>query len=338
MSGKAGRGGCGPNSTRDARTALTDSVKSMFAWLGPKAARMTCYEVLMEHYSKFATITPVTLRRYACEIRRWERLTGSPKLYEISQEHFWTFRQAALNEGLLPSSIEGSTKVAKIILRFAKDSGWIKSLPNFGKPLRVDSPPADPATLDEIEALYRIADHASRPASGDVSPADWWRTFLVLELWTGLRIGDMLFNLKWENVEADRIMFRANKTSRLHIFPRCPVVDAHLRLVEDWHDTLVIGTIRQSTAQQVRDEMRFLCEEAGLRTITPHQLRDACVTNWLIAGESAGRIIHGAGLTIAERHYAGKLQLLTEASTRFRWPPSMLAMALPVALYDSEAS
>ncbi|MCA9111509.1 MAG: hypothetical protein KDA52_16270, partial [Planctomycetaceae bacterium] len=318
MSNKPGRGGVGPNRTRDQRTSLTDGIKSMFSWIGPKAARMTVYEVLLQHYIQFTNVRPQTAKRYKCEVRRWERLAGSPKLFEINADHFLRFREAALAEDLKPSSLEGSLKIVKAVLRFAKDSGWIDSLPRWGKPLTIETPPADPATLDEIEALYRIADNAFRPARGSVSPADWWRAFLCLELWTGLRVSDAIMRFSWENVEADKIMFRASKTGRMHIFPRCPIVDAHLKLVADWDPDLVVGNPGPRMVTTVRDEMKWLCGQAGIRELTPKALREACVTNWLIAGESAGRIIHGTGLTIAERHYAGRLQILTEASQRFQ--------------------
>ncbi|MBX3438025.1 MAG: hypothetical protein KF861_11085, partial [Planctomycetaceae bacterium] len=203
MSGKPDTHGRMGGITKDARDKLLSGVKEMFAWLGPKAARMTVMEVFEKHYLAFASPSPVTRRRYYCELRRFERLADSPRLCDLNHETFRRFRERAMAEELSASSIEGSMTVVKAVTRFARDAGWIKSVPQFGKPIRIDAPIPNPATLEEIELLYRFADHASRPAKGKVAPADWWRCFLCLELWTGFRVSDVASRFAWEHVRED---------------------------------------------------------------------------------------------------------------------------------------
>lgn len=277
----------------------------------------TLTETLEQHYLPYARVAPATVDRYRCELRRWIRFVGDMQLHRVTEEHFAAFRNACLARRLSNSSTEGSVKIVKALLRFAKDRGWIKSLPIFGKPLPLEEPEPEPATIEELSRLYRAADVARFPARGSVSPAAWMRAFIALEYWTGIRGQDLISRFAWQHVREDHIRFRASKTAKRHTFPLCDVVVQHLRLVHGMDERHVFDT---QSLQRVNAELERMCDSAGIRKLTTGHIREACFTQWTLAGETAGKLVHGCGLPrVFRRHYLGRLQILNDAAERFAW-------------------
>lgn len=295
-------------------------IKSIFRMFAPK---ITLREILETHYQGYSRVSLATFRRYRCELGRWERICGDLPVNRIEPEHFVQFRDTCTAEGLAPSSIEGSVKVVKILLRYAKDRGWLTSLPVWGKPLPIEEPDVSPATLSELSKLYDASDVAERIGKRLVPPSDAMRAFLVLEYWTGIRGQNLVADLAWEDVKTDCIRFRQSKTGKKHIFPMHPIVTRHLELIHGMDDDRVFGL---RSLQHVNWQLKRVCEAAGVRKLTTNHIREACFTQWTLADETAGKIVHGCGLpSVMQRHYLGRLRLLEAASGQFAWPAAMSA-------------
>ncbi len=283
--------------------------------------RITLRTILEQHYAGYSRVAPQTMRRYRCELGRWERVVGDLPVRRISPEHFTLFRDVCVERGLSHSSTEGSVKVVKLLLRYAKDRGWVNALPVFGKSLRIPEPEVLPATMKELSALYEGAQIAERIGKGIVPPCDAFRAFLVLEYWTGIRGQNLISDLAWEHVTQDCIRFQQSKTSKRHIFPLHPIVSHHLGMVHGMDERFVLGL---RSLQHVNYQLRRVCDHVGIRNLTSNHIREACFTSWMIADETAGKVIHGCGLpTVLQRHYIGRLQLLQSAAERFEWPAAM---------------
>lgn len=285
-------------------------------------SQITLRTILEQHYESYSRIKLATFRRYRCELGRWERVIGDLPARAIETEHFARFRDACEEQGLSNSSTEGSIKVVKILLRYAKDRGWIDALPIFGKALPIEEPEVEPATLKELSLLFEGADVAERIGKGIVPPRDAFRAFLILEYWTGIRGQNLVADLGWEHVRPDCIRFQQSKTSKRHIFPLHPIVTHALSLSHGMDDTHVLGL---SSLQAVNNQLKRVCEHVGVRKMTSNHIREACFTQWTIADETAGKIVHGCGLPkVMQRHYLGRLQLLQAAGDQFAWPSAML--------------
>lgn len=294
-------------------------LSSFAAVLGTHSLTLT--DLFERHYIAYSRIKTGTIIRYRSELRRWDRIVGPVPIHRLRTEHFIVFRDECSRRGLSNSSTEGSIKIVKSLLRYAKDRGWIKSLPIFGKPLPIEEPEPEPATLDELSRLYEAATACGYPGKGLVSPTAWMRAFLVLEYWTGIRGQNLCWDFGWRHVREDSIRFRQSKTGKRHTFPLHPIVTAHLRLVYGMDERRVFAV---RSLQRVNTELSRLCEAAGVRRMTTNNIREACFTQWTIAGETAGKLVHGCGLPrVLRRHYLGRLQVLEEAMPRFRWPEVM---------------
>lgn len=261
-------------------------------------ARQSVAEAYLDHYEAHARLRPGSVRRYRSELTR----------------------------GLKPDTIESTVKIVKAVLRYCRDRGWINRLPVWGKPLPSEPPEPDPAKLEELAALYSVRQHAKLFGSGLRSPADGFSAWLSLGLWTGLRLMDLSWNLERRHVLWDRgcVRFRASKTSKVHLFPISGPVEFHLRLAEQGAGDRLFG-IRNG--QQVERELTRLCEIAGIRRLTPQNIRQASVTEWDALG--VGHLIHGCGLRDGEkvprvmRHYLGVLRRLEAVADQFPWPDAM---------------
>lgn len=271
-------------------------------------------------YKVDARLRPASIRRYRSELNRLDRLLGPVPIPDFRVNHFDNFRNAALEAGLQPETIESSIKVAKAILRYARDRGIIKAIPLFGKPLRITAPEPEPATHDEIEALWSVFKLANYPGRGRLSPCDWWKAWSTIDFFTALRIEDSM-RLAKEHVRSDHIRFQASKTSAVHLFPLVsPVSDWTEELFKS-DSPLLFGRHRQNG---LRDEMARLCELAAIRRLTPKCFRQAGITAWVKADETAGKLVHGCGLPGVLHHYIGVVDVLRSALDRFVWPACML--------------
>lgn len=256
-------------------------------------------------------------------LNAWVRVTGSGALPDAAA--FVAYRSKALTAGLSPTTIEQTVQEIARLCRTAGASA------EAGKPLRRQFRCRPVPQLEAVAKLYSIADQCQFPAriieadGRRTTPtaelrADWLRGFLVLQVWTGFRIGDLL-RLTWDSVTADRIVWQASKTSKEHRLPMCGVVSEHLKKLEPKRPTIL--SVGPGSHHSLLDELARLSTIAGVETITPQALRRASVTTWATVSPEAGRIVHGTGLGVL-RHYYDCEQILRACSDRFPWPVSML--------------
>lgn len=299
----------------------------MFFKRQPLETKLTLLQVLDAHYAVYANLTKGSMRRYRCELNRLQRIVGPVPISGFDIETFTTFRTKCVASGLSNDSTEGSIKIAKAVLRYCKDRGWIGSLPHFGRSLRIAPPDPHPATVEEIEALWESARTAVYPGRGIISPCTWWRCWLTLDWYTGLRIEDSL-HLAASHIHADRIEYVAAKTGTIHRWPMCdPVRRAVSQLMANDLPTL-FGRFPQN---KLREVMTSMCEHAGIRRLTCKNVRQGCVQNWMKVDPTAGAYVHGCGLTHQVLgHYTGVLDILNEHLPKLQWPRQMMEAGVTV--------
>lgn len=294
-------------------------------------SRLSVVSVYHDSYEAHARLRPGSVKRYRCELNRWQRHVGDLAISSIETEHFELFRSACLRAGLKPDTIESTVKIVKAVLRYCRDRGWINRLPVFGKPLPSDPPEPEPVTTAEFNALMRAANHSTLFGSGLRSPAVGFQSWLAIGYWTGLRLMDLSCNLAPKHLRwADGcIKFRASKTGARHVFPITPIVEYHLRRAETGATPDSLFGVR--AGHLVDRELARLCLRAGIRKITAKHIRQASVTEWDRLG--CGHLVHGCGLSHGEkvprvmRHYLGVLRRLNAVADRFEWPEEMLPPA-----------
>lgn len=292
---------------------------------GTGARRLTAVVAYEKLYSKWATdLSPRTKKRYRYELERWSRLTGDPPIAEIGTSTFQEFRAASAEKGHKPATTESTLRVIRSVLRCAMAHGAIRTMPDRGRPRRIQAPEPHPPSNDELNRFLRSL-QGSRWPKTHVPPSVFWRCFVCLDLWTGLRREDAFWKLAWEHVHADRIEFRAGKTSKLHAWPMTPLVERHLRMMRP------IFKVPKSTpifnpgksGHSLQRELERICDAAEIRRLTVKGFRQASVTIWSAADSRAGEIIHGVGMPAVMNHYLDKLAILKAAADAVQMPDAL---------------
>lgn len=259
-----------------------------------------------------------TLRRMGYEVSRWMRLAGDDPVDRIDLPAITRFRAAAVRAELSPRSIESNVATVRLLIRNCRDLGLCESVPSAGRLLRRLAPAPQPATMDELRRLWDAAGAARWPkAAQRMTPCAWWRAWMALGFWTGLRLTDLTWRLALEHCGTDAIRFRATKTGCLHVYP----MTDHLRRIvrqAGAHSGTLLACPRSPT--RLRNHLHSLCDAACIRRLTPKNLRQASVTEWSKADSLAGEIVHGCGMPSVLRHYIDPLQILTAAAPRVAWP------------------
>ena len=273
--------------------------------------------MLLKHIATdFASeVAARTRQKWRHGLTRWERFGGLPSVEGVTVERLNAWRLAAAAAGLSARTIEDTISDVLTLCR------RVGRVVDRGRSLRQARSVRPVPTLDAIAKGYEAASTDQWPAAGNahearlaaVDGATWWRAWLAVAMWTGLRLGDML-RLEWSSVGDERIATTAGKTQTRHVYPMCEQVSRHLEPLRAVGLDLVFPFPKWS-APRVRRELARLDPTLG-----PQALRRCSITQWTLADPEAGRIVHGSGLTVVHRHYLDGERVLAKAGPAFEWP------------------
>ena len=235
-------------------------------------------------------------------------------------EHFGARRLA---QGVSIQTVRREVITLKAAVRAAWKSGALAQLFH----VKVPGPGAPRQRwLTEAEAHKLLA-----RADGEL------RTFLVLALCTGARLGAML-ELTWDRVDLRRgtIDFRTEGSPRRKtraVVPIAPPLRAELERVRPRR----AGRRRLLNRKEdsLRTQLHALAKACGIAPVTPHALRHTVAT-WLLSGPevdlvTTSRLLGHRSTLITEQVYAHilpqHLQGATQALGRLLEPPARRAKA-----------
>jgi integrase len=282
-----------------------------------------------EEFARFR-VKPSTMRTTKHRISEWVQRQGDgvPTVEQIEQ-----FRNQCLEQGLRPRTIES---VVDYVRRICEHSGH--PLP-LGKKLQIPKPRPDVPTTATIDSIYRKVAKANWPSRLNLSKrCDWWRAYLVVSCWCGLRIGDMAA-LTWEQVTADAVVVRADKTERFGrpelAVPMTRPLRRHLESIRGFYGDSVFGLT--SCWRQLRRELESMADAAGVKYVPPHGLRRYAINQWSAADSMAGRIIQGESLgTMA--HYLDVFRHLSRHAPNVEMPDAFYTSDELAKRHDAEQS
>lgn len=293
------------------------------------AIPQTLRVVYDQHYSQVGA-SRSTLANHRALLNRWERLTSNPDVREITHRSFEDYRAASIGAGLRPDSIESGVRFVRTVLNLAVRVGLREAMPWGGKRLRGRQEPKRVPSLADLGSLYEHVEAATWPRGLDRER--FWKAFLVVALWTSARLGDLL-RIRWDGITEDAVSFVAGKTLKSHILPRHPVIDRHLKLVENW-DVVRVLPVGKSNKQLLR-AFHEMSRAAETHPITPQAIRRLGVTCWQRARWGCGEIVQGSALQNSARYYVDVPPILRDAASAFRFPDQML---LPCELDSQRAA
>ena len=274
----------------------------------------------LQSYLKYAPdLAPRTVRRMGHDVNRFEVCFGTDlDIAGIGPEMFAEFRRWGLERPLSPTSIESNVSTILTILRHARRFKLLVELPDRGRSLRRPPPKIEQPTIDDIQKLYAVAHVAKWPRRIHVTPAIFWRAWIVVSYFTALRLSDML-RLDWSMLseEDGTLTVDAEKTGKRHEIPIHPVLFAHLKMMHGPLDRIFpVGT----SLNQLRRELRRMSEAAGVRYASPQMFRRLAATEWERARHGAGQYIQGSTLRNSSRFYIDTTELLRKALDDLRVP------------------
>ena len=273
---------------------------------------------LLRAYCAQNELRPDTQDKLRHRLNCWVR-HGGKQAAPLLGPHFDAFRAAALAAGLSRRTIEETVR----------DVGRIADAEDLGRSLRgwKSAGCREVPSIDVLSTAYQAADAAQWPNGPNmrtpslmrVDAADWWRAFLVFAFFTGLRLRD-LRTVTWS--EWDRGRWEASKTSKVHQFPECQIVDRHLQPLRVSGSARIFDVSKSQERLLRRELKRLSCD----RIDGSQAIRRCSITSWSIASPDAGRLIHGVDLGVI-RHYLDVRRVLAAALPRLQWPAAFLSEA-----------
>lgn len=252
-----------------------------------------------------------TRRKISYNTQRWLRFLDGSDFRVPTEDDLCAFRAWGLKRGLSASSIESTVRD---LLAVCRDAGHhVKP----GKRLSQPVPAPDVPTVEQVGAIYAHAHVAvwpcrsgngklSRPWWCRCTKEQWWQAWIVVASYWGLRHASME-QLTWEDIETGK--HRAPKTKKEHILIKPDFVSRHLENVRG----IPFPFGQNRSRAQLRRELKRMSQAAGVRRVTPQQLREFSITQWSLASSDAGRIMHGEGLAV-RRHYVPYRTVLESAA------------------------
>lgn len=261
--------------------------------------------------------------------RHWAKHAPLP---EFTAEAIEAYRSTALEKGYSPATIEPVVAAVRTIARHAGIE-----LP-VGQALTIPKPNPDVPRPDRVAAIYRSVRVAEWPQQ---LPKDkracWWRGFIVLACWTGLRLSD-LRRLDWSAVTPTAIVWRASKTRRHGrpslAIPIVPTVRRHLEMLRPLKTESVLGMT--TCHRQLRRELRRMASHAGVPAVLSQGFRRFAVHQWTTADSLAGKIVHGMSIGVME-HYLGVEDFLEKVAPSVQIPVEFLSSKEQLERANAEA-
>lgn len=255
---------------------------------------------------------------------RFVRLVGDKPIETITTADLEAFRSACSDLNYSPHGIESG--IGDLVsMNFAATGKRL----DRGQRLKIPRPQPNPATIDQISAVYTEA------------PA-WLRQHLAVAYWTCLRVFDSLTFLRSNpDPTSEVIRWTASKTGHNQSWPIPSWLRRHLAM----QVVRPVGCPRNHGKRVLRREIRAAAQRANVESFTPQQLRQRGLTEWSRANAMAASIVHGSGLGILN-HYVDPIAVLESAGPSVRLPAAFASDAereelasLPaiVSRLDSEA-
>jgi integrase len=169
-----------------------------------------------------------TIRFYQTSLDVFEKLARPKTLVSITSAVLEDFADQRLRDGLAPATVNRDLRHLKAALRWAVRRGLIASAPDFHG-LFVREPKKSPTVIPEEDFLRLVRAIESPDTDLRRRESPWWRMFLYVGYYLGLRRGESLA-LSWEDVRLDvrevRVQAHTSKGRKERILPlSAPMTD-----------------------------------------------------------------------------------------------------------------
>jgi integrase len=297
--------------------------------------QLTVREAFVRHYLPASQMRPNSVRRRRYAFNWWERFTSNPAVGYIDESVFHEVRTKGTEVALSAVTIEGIVSDVLLVLKFLAARKILPTAPFAGRRLKRRPQLKPTPSIGDLASAWAKADLARWPTyrwrrqcarngqfSGAIrvdAAANWWRAFLALAYFSGLRRNDLL-TLQWSEIQGGVIRRVMEKTGFAIEIPMHPCLRGHLDLLprEGPH---VLGYSK--SVKQIRRELAAMAIAAGVAPFTVQSLRRLSARQFDKARPGAGKIILGHQYRCADRFYLNPSDALEEALPNLAVPEGM---------------
>jgi integrase len=288
------------------------------------------WQAFTEEYLRHvrAVSRPQTASLYHDSLEAFARLMQPKSLRSITLKSLQDFAAARMRQ-VLPATVNKDIRSLRAALRWAKGREYVREVPNFSG-LLVREDQKDPVVIADgdiraiLSALERPDLHLTK------RPAAWWRVYVQLLLYCGMRRGEAL-GLTWERINFDSGDITVHRsTSKGRKDRTYPGALDLVNLLGEWRDAQdpmpgpndpVLPWVN-ATLRQMYVDWRRIVKAAGIpddRRYVPKNYRSTCATQLLEAGESTLVVKDWLGhstVQVTEKFYASTKEARRQAAAR----------------------
>jgi integrase len=167
-------------------------------------AEMTWEDFVKEFETKHAARKPATtLAMYKQCLKAFTETAKPKRLAKVTHGLLEDFANQRLKEGFASATVNKDLRHIRAALRWAKRRGYISEAPDF-KDVFIREDRKKPVIIPEEDFLAMVKALRKPDLSLKHRPADWWRVFLYVAYYLGLRRGEIL-GITWGQVALDAL-------------------------------------------------------------------------------------------------------------------------------------
>jgi integrase len=167
-------------------------------------AKMTWEDFVKEFETKHAARKPTTtLSMYKQCLKAFTETAKPKQLAKVTHGLLEDFANQRLGEGFASATVNKDLRHIRAALRWAKRRGYISEAPDF-KDVFIREDRKKPIVIPEKDFLALVKALRKQDLSLKHRPPDWWRVFLYVAYYLGLRRGEIL-GMTWGQVALDTL-------------------------------------------------------------------------------------------------------------------------------------
>ena len=267
-----------------------------------------------------------TVQFYRNSLRVFGRSASPESPNSVTTKVLDDFAAARLANGIAPATVNRDLRHVKAALNWAVRRGFLEKAPDFHG-VAVREPKKKPTVMPEGDFLALVNAAESQPCVTKRRSGNWWRTFLYVGYYLGLRRGELLA-LSWRDVDVRRSTLQVQATSSKSRKERVlPMPDAIGRLLAQWRRSCDVAGGDDAvfpwpfdTLNPLYDDWRLQQDAAGIpreRQYAPKDLRSSC----------ASMMIASSVPTMVVKDFLGHANVATTENYYVDTTPAMRAVA-----------
>ena len=290
------------------------------------------WDQFVEHFIEVygARRPTTTMDLYEHCLKGFGQVAQPKRLSAVNRVVIEDFANERLRLGAAPATVNRDLRHLRAALRWAKRRGLVGDAPDFHG-MFIKEPRRTPTIIPEEDFAAFLRVLKAPVITLKHRPEAWWRIFLYLAYYLGLRRGELL-GITWKDVDFKqlevRVVAATSKGRRERMVPMSPDLAAHL---EQWREDSSVGKNLavlpwpHDTYRQLYDDWHAIQKAAGVPDdahYLPKNCRSTC----------ASALIASNVPTIVVKDFLGHATVTTTENYYINTKPALRAAANARAL------